>query len=136
MRVATCVALPAVTAPRDANVPTPHGNLLVSPLVISTSRMSTPSSSATTCAQTVACAWPWLGMPVAATTLPDTSTCTCAPSYGPTPVPSTYMPRPMPTFSPAGLGPSFSSAVSRSFGKLPLSYTTVLPSCQPTPTSY
>ena len=103
MRAATCIALPAVTAPRDANVPTPHGKRRVSPLVTSTSRTSTPSSSATTCAHTVACAWPWLGMPVAATTLPDTSTCTCAPSYGPTPVPSTYMPRPMPTLSPAGL---------------------------------
>ena len=80
MRAATCIALPAVTAPRDAKVPTPQGKRRVSPLVTSTSATSTPSSSATTCAHTVACAWPWLGMPVAATTFPETSTCTCAPS--------------------------------------------------------
>ena len=41
--------------PRDANVPTPHWNLRVSPLVTSTSCTSTPSSSATICAHTVAC---------------------------------------------------------------------------------
>ena len=89
IRAATDIALPAVTAPRDAKVPTPHGKRRVSPLVTSTSATSTPSSSATIWAQTVAWACPWLGIPVAATTLPETSTCTCAPSYGPTPVPST-----------------------------------------------
>ena len=49
----------------------------------------TPSSSATIWANTVWWPWPWVVSPVATLTLPEVSTRTWPPSYGPTPVPST-----------------------------------------------
>ena len=83
------MADPLITAARDANVPTAYGIRRVSPVTTSTSSRGTPSTSAAICAKTVAWPCPCVVSPVATLTLPDVSMCTCAPSYGPTPVPST-----------------------------------------------
>ena len=74
---------------REANVPTPYLNRRVSPVVTVTRSTPTPSSWAAIWAKTVSWPCPWVVRPVATTTCPVVSTRTCAPSYGPTPVPST-----------------------------------------------
>ena len=73
-------AEPLITAARDANVPTAYGIRRVSPVTTSTSSNFTPSSSATSCANTVACPCPWVVRPIATLTLPEVSMCTWAPS--------------------------------------------------------
>ena len=74
------IAEPLITAAREANVPTAYGIRRVSPVTTSTSSNRTPSSSATSCAKTVAWPWPWVVRPVATLTLPEVSMWTCAPS--------------------------------------------------------
>lgn len=88
-RAASAIALPLITAARDANVPTAYPNRRVSPVVTRTSSIGTPSSAAAICANTVSCPWPCEVSPVDTCTRPAVSTSTCPPSYGPTPVPST-----------------------------------------------
>ncbi len=89
LRAASATALPLITAARDANVPTPYLNRRVSPVVTVTRSTGTPSSWAAIWANTVSCPCPCVVRPVATTTSPLVSTRTWAPSYGPTPVPST-----------------------------------------------
>src|SRR2546430_2747820 len=72
-----------------ANVPAPQLKRLVSPVTTVTSRGSHPSASAAICANVVWWPCPCVVRPVATYTLPLGSTRTCAPSYGPMPVPST-----------------------------------------------
>ena len=72
-----------MTAAREANVPTAYGIRRVSPVTTSTFSNATPSVSATICAKAVWWPCPWVVSPVATLTLPEVSTCTCAPSYGP-----------------------------------------------------
>ena len=74
------IAEPLITAAREAKVPTAYGIRRVSPVTTSTSSNFTPSSSATSCANTVAWPWPWVVRPVATLTLPEVSMWTCAPS--------------------------------------------------------
>ena len=88
-RAATWIELPALTALRLANVPTPKGIAAVSPPTTVTHSIGTPSASAATCANEVSCPCPWLAAPVATTACPDASIRTVAPSYGPIAVPST-----------------------------------------------
>ena len=70
LRAASAMALPLMTAARDANVPTAYGILRVSPVVTWTSSRRTPSSWATICAKTVSCPWPCDVRPVATLTRP------------------------------------------------------------------
>ena len=79
-RAASATALPDITAPRDANVPTAYGIRRVSPVVTWTSSIRTPSSSATIWARIVWWPWPCVVRPVATLTRPLVSTCTCPPS--------------------------------------------------------
>ena len=64
------------------------------------SSIGTPSSEATICANAVSWPWPCEVSPVETSTLPLPSTCTCPPSYGPGPVPSTYIAMPTPRILP------------------------------------
>ena len=64
------MALPLMTAARDAKVPTAYGILRVSPVVTKTSSMRTPSSWATIWAKTVSCPWPCDVSPVDTLTRP------------------------------------------------------------------
>ena len=86
---ASTIELPAVTALRLANVPTPNGTAAVSPPITVTQSIGTPSASAATCAKLVSCPWPELTAPVATVTCPARSTFTVTPSNGPIAVPST-----------------------------------------------
>ena len=61
----------------------------VSASVTTTSSILQPSRSATIWASVVRVPWPWLVAPVATATLPFGMMRTVAPSYGPSPVPST-----------------------------------------------
>lgn len=83
------MALPLITAAREANVPTAYPKRRVSPVVTITSSIGTPSSAAATWANTVWCPWPCEVRPVETCTRPLESISTWPPSYGPTPVPST-----------------------------------------------
>ena len=89
LRAASATALPLITAARDANVPTAYLNRRVSPVTTVTASTGTPRTAAATWAKTVSWPCPWVVRPVATTTVPSVSTRTYAPSYGPTPVPST-----------------------------------------------
>src|SRR5207237_10390443 len=93
---ALATALPAVTSARLANVPAPQLKRLVSPVTTVTSRGSHPSASAAICANVVWWPCPCVVRPVATYTLPLGSTRTCAPSYGPVPVPSAQHATPRP----------------------------------------
>ena len=73
-RAASAIALPLMTAAREANVPTAYGLRLVSPVVTNTSSIRTPSSWATIWAKAVACPWPCVVRPVATLTRPLVST--------------------------------------------------------------
>ena len=81
--------MPLITAARLAKVPTAYLKRRVSPVTTVTRSTGTPRVSAATWAKAVSWPWPWVVRPVATTTVPLVSTRTCAPSYGPTPVPST-----------------------------------------------
>src|SRR5439155_797319 len=86
---ARCTAFPATTAARLANVPVPHPNAPLSPVVMTMSSTGTVSASAMIWAKDVKCPCPCVPTLVAAWTLPDGSTVTRHPSYGPMPDPST-----------------------------------------------
>jgi hypothetical protein len=81
--------LPAFTALRLANVPTPNGIAAESPPITVTQSSGMPSASAATCANVVSCPCPCAHAPVATTARPVESIRTLALSYGPIAVPST-----------------------------------------------
>ena len=70
LRAARAMALPLMTAARDAKVPTAYAILRVSPVVTWTSSSRTPSSWATIWAKTVSWPWPCVVRPVATLTRP------------------------------------------------------------------
>ena len=77
---AFATALPATTAVRLANVPTPQPNRRVSPVVTRMRSIGTPRSPATIWAKIVSWPWPWLARPVDTVTEPSIWTSTAAPS--------------------------------------------------------
>ena len=75
------IAEPLITAAREANVPTAYGIRRVSPVTTSTSSKRHAELVGDDLRERPS-AWPWpcVVRPVATLTLPEVSTCTCAPS--------------------------------------------------------
>ena len=80
LRAARAIALPLITAAREAKVPTAYGIRRVSPVVTWTSSIGTPSSWATICANDVSCPCPCEVSPVETLTRPLVSIWTWPPS--------------------------------------------------------
>src|SRR4029453_14355590 len=80
---ASWMELPAFTALREANVPTPKGIAAVSPPTTVTHSSGMPRASAAICANDVSCPWPWLHAPGATVAWPEASSLTGGPPAGP-----------------------------------------------------
>jgi len=77
---ASWIELPALTALREAKVPTPNGIAAVSPPTMVTASSGMPRASAAIWANDVSCPCPWQQAPVATTAWPEASSRTVAPS--------------------------------------------------------